>query len=140
MPQKLDSDAHNLMPDSLAATLPPIYATENESDPVAAVKWFAPGTSWSWYVLEYDPQEQLCFGLVEGHETELGYFGLMEIENIRGPMGLPVERDLHWSPKPRADLLRPGSNPIHAAPARSAVGVGPRLLADAAVGILPQNS
>jgi hypothetical protein len=27
---------------------------------------------------------------------ELGYVGLAEITSIRGPLGLPVERDLHF--------------------------------------------
>ena len=98
------ADAHDLMPDSVAESIPRIYATENESDPVATLKWFAPGTSWSWYVLEYDPDEKMCFGLVQGLETELGYFGLLEIENIRGPLGLPVERDLSWSPARLSEL------------------------------------
>ena len=39
------------------------------------------------------------FGLVDGHEKELGYFNLSELESVRGPMGLPVERDLYWKPK-----------------------------------------
>jgi hypothetical protein len=36
---------------------------------------------------------------VEGQEKELGYVSLSELEDVRGPMGLPIERDLHWRPK-----------------------------------------
>jgi hypothetical protein len=36
---------------------------------------------------------------VEGFERELGYFSLSELESAKGPMGLPIERDLHWQPK-----------------------------------------
>ena len=39
------------------------------------------------------------FGLVDGHEKELGYFSLKELESVRGPFGLPIERDIHWQPK-----------------------------------------
>jgi len=39
------------------------------------------------------------FGLVEGHEKELGYVLLSELEEVRGPMGLPIERDLYFKPK-----------------------------------------
>ena len=99
-------DAHELMPESVAQTIPPLYATENDPDPIAQVKWFTPDSSWTWYVLEYDPHERLCFGWVEGLEKELGYFALAEIEHIRGPMGLPVERDLYWSPTPLSELQR----------------------------------
>jgi hypothetical protein len=37
--------------------------------------------------------------LVDGHCRELGYFVLSELEEVRGPMGLPIERDLYWKPK-----------------------------------------
>jgi hypothetical protein len=97
-------DSHVLLPEFIAKTIPPLYATEDVSDPTVTVKWFTPDSSWTWYVIEYEPDEQLCFGLVDGLDCELGYFSLAEIEQIRGPMGLPVERDLFWSPTPLSEL------------------------------------
>ena len=38
------------------------------------------------------------FGLVYGHEREFGYFLLSELEEVRGPHGLPIERDLYFKP------------------------------------------
>ena len=35
------------------------------------------------------------FGLVDGLEAELGYFWLSELTGVRGPLGLPIERDLY---------------------------------------------
>lgn len=52
------------------------------------------------YVVEFGPVDRLCFGLVVGHEREFGYFSLDELENIRGPLGLQVERNLYFEPKP----------------------------------------
>lgn len=92
--------AYQYMPDDVASDVPRLYATQNEDDPLARVKLFTPDSSWTWYVVEYSPDDRLCFGLVVGHDRELGYFSLHEIEEIRGPMGLPVERDLHWTPSP----------------------------------------
>jgi hypothetical protein len=89
-----------LLPDSIARQIPPLYATENVSDPVAHVKFFTPDSSWTWFVTEYSPEQRLCFGLVLGLERELGYFSLDELEEIRGPLGLPIERDLHWQARP----------------------------------------
>ncbi len=96
--------AHDLMPEAIAQTIPPLYGTEHGSDPVARVKWFTPDSSWSWFVTEFDHETRVCFGLVDGHETELGYFSLDEIEEVRGPMGLRVERDLYWVPTPLSQL------------------------------------
>jgi hypothetical protein len=92
--------AHHLMPEAIAKTMPGLYATQHDKDPLVRVKWFTPDSSWTWYVAEYDPAEHLCFGLVIGFEREFGYFSLEEIETVRGPMGLPVERDLYFEPKP----------------------------------------
>ena len=89
-----------LLPDQVAATLPALYATQNEADPIARVKFFTPDSSWTWYVTEFDPADRLCFGLVHGHEREFGYFSLDELETVKGPLGLPIERDLYWQPTP----------------------------------------
>jgi len=44
------------------------------------------------------------FGLVAGHEIELGYFSLCELEEAKGPLGLPIERDLYFKPKTLKEL------------------------------------
>ena len=51
-------------------------------------------------IVEYDPDDRLCFGLVIGHDREMGYFSIEELEQVRGPMRLRVERDLYFEPKP----------------------------------------
>ncbi len=93
-------DAYNLIPADIVPTIPRLYATEKTEDPIAWVKLFTPDSSWTWYITEYDPNERLCFGLVIGQERELGYFSLAELETVRGPLGLPIKRDLYWDPKP----------------------------------------
>ncbi len=92
-------DAHDLMPAEIAASIPPLYCTEKDKNPVVHVKWFTPDSNWTWYITEFDPEQRLCFGLVDGFERELGYFSLDEVKEIRGPLGLAVERDLYWQPK-----------------------------------------
>ena len=89
-----------LLPGDIAGSLPPLYATENTDDPIARVKFFTPDSSWTWFVTEFDPTERRCFGLVIGHERELGYFSLDELEAVHGPLGLLIERDLFWKPRP----------------------------------------
>src|SRR5882762_10518597 len=85
-----------LLTDELRARLPPLYSQEAEDDPTVYAKFFLPGTGWTWYVTEGSPQEQefLFFGFVVGLESEFGYFLLSELEEVRGPLGLKVERDL----------------------------------------------
>jgi hypothetical protein len=81
------------------ADLPALYTHDGkpaEAVPVA-VKFFCPWSYWTWYATEYDPAEGLFFGFVRGHEGELGYFSRAELEGIRGPGGLRIERDYHWT-------------------------------------------
>ena len=99
-PRDSSNPAYAFIPEDMKWRIPMLYASEKTQDPIAVLKYFTPDSSWTWYVIEFDPEQNLCFGLVIGHESELGYFSLEELESIRGPMGLPIERDLHFEPKP----------------------------------------
>lgn len=82
----------------------PLYSQENEADPVAVVKFFDPCGSWTWFATEYDPATRTFFGLVKGFEEELGYFSLDELESVKGPLGIGIERDLYFKPTPLSAL------------------------------------
>jgi len=95
---------HKLLTEELRRRLPPLYSQEDKgSQAVAYVKFFTPDSNWTWWGLEFDGEDTF-FGLVEGHVKEFGYFNLRELENVRGPLGLPVERDLYWQPKTLVEI------------------------------------
>jgi len=73
-------------------------------DALAQVKFFTPDSSWTWYASEFDG-EDIFFGLVSGFEVELGYFSLKEMQEVRGPLGLPIELDLYFEPKSLRELM-----------------------------------
>jgi len=77
--------------------LPPLYSQEQEADPLVICKFFTPDSTWTWYALEFDGVD-VFFGLVIGLEQELGYFLLSELRQARGPLGLPIERDIRFKP------------------------------------------
>lgn len=87
-----------LLTKELIKQIPPTYSQEETEDPICWAKLFTPWSYWTWYVIEFDPEENLCFGYVQGHEAELGYFDLDELEEIKGPLGLKIERDRHFTP------------------------------------------
>ena len=94
-----------LLPKDVQDTLPALYSQEGKGwDAIAQVKFFTPTSSWTWWATEYDPEQRLFFGLVEGFERELGYFSLDEMEEAKGPFGIGVERDLYWTPKPLKEV------------------------------------
>lgn len=98
---------HELMPKELAATVPPLYATEGEAEPIARVKLFSSFNGWTWLVTEYDPESGEAFGLVKGLEEEWGYFSIREMEALNRSKGFGVvERDLSFEPKPVSEARR----------------------------------
>jgi Protein of unknown function (DUF2958) len=63
------------------------------------VKLFTPDAQCTWLLTELDPDDGLAFGLCDlgMGEPELGYVSLVELQSVRGKLGLPVERDLHFT-------------------------------------------
>ena len=103
---------HKLMTKELGDTIPAIRANEKVEDiddVVAHAKLFSPYADWTWYVTEWDAETGLCFGLVEGLESEIGYFELTELAEATVLGGVPaIERDLYWEPKTIGEIRREG--------------------------------
>lgn len=95
--------AHILIPPD--HTLPAPYATDGQGDAaIVHIKLFTPDSNWTWYLTEYGDGQ--AFGLVDGLEVELGYVDIAELMAARGPLGLQVERDLYWTPKPLSEVRK----------------------------------
>jgi len=65
------------------------------------VKWFTPFSAATWLISEIDPDDHdIAFGLADLGMgcPELGSIYIPELKALKGPMGLGVERDLHWRP------------------------------------------
>jgi Protein of unknown function (DUF2958) len=71
-------------------------------DPKPVVKLFTPDANATWLLAWIDSDDaDIAFGLCDlglGF-PELGTVRLSEIAAVRGQLGLPVERDRHWTPK-----------------------------------------
>ena len=79
---------------------PRLYAQEAKGDEALVhVKLFDPTGSWTWFITEFDPTNNTAFGLVNGHEAEIGYIDLNELANVRGRMGIGIEIDMHFKPQ-----------------------------------------
>jgi hypothetical protein len=73
-------------------------------DPAPVVKLFTPDAGATWLLTEIDPDDHdHAFGLCDlglGY-PELGWVSLAEIATVRGRLGLPIERDLHFAVQKR---------------------------------------
>jgi len=94
-----------LVTEELRKKIPPLYSQEKVKDPIAHAKYFTPDSSWTWYVIEFDGKDTF-FGYVNGIYPEMGYFSLSELETVRGPLGLKIERDSYWEPKPLSEVQK----------------------------------
>lgn len=83
-----------------AATVAAQTAGKDEPDHKPVLKLFAPWGAATWLFSESDPDEpDRVFGLCDlgmGH-PELGWASLAEIATAKGPFGLKIERDLHFT-------------------------------------------
>jgi len=65
------------------------------------LKLFNPAGSQTWLLSEYNSERKEFFGLCDLGLgcPELGYVTLNDLENIRLPLGLKIERDMYWEPE-----------------------------------------
>ena len=96
-----------LIPKEIEATIPDLYSTENVPHPLAVIKLFDPCSRYTFFVLEARREpggDLLLFGFCRSalgpDADEFGYASLRELESVRGPLGLGLERDLHFTPTP----------------------------------------
>ncbi|KKM76660.1 hypothetical protein LCGC14_1377840 [marine sediment metagenome] len=107
--------ANKLVTKTAFRKVPPIGSQDGLCDEaVVYAKVFCPQNGWRWYITEYNPETGEAFGLVQGHEVELGTFALdhpsgvdswggedmqSQNDNWQGRYSYPpFERDLHFRP------------------------------------------
>jgi len=98
-----------LMTKELRKKFPELYANEHKKPEEVEIiaKFFNPCGAATWWATEFN-QEDTFFGYVNlGDDmcAELGYFSLSELESIRLPFGLRIERDLHYSGHTLAEVM-----------------------------------
>jgi Protein of unknown function (DUF2958) len=98
-----------LLTAELRAQLPPLYGQEKVADKIVYAKFFCPWNQWTLFVTEGSPEDEdndfRFLGYVIGHKAEWGYSLLSELESIRSPEGLTIERDLLFKPGPLSEVI-----------------------------------
>lgn len=95
-----------LLTEEIKKQLPALYSQDAVADPRVIFKLYTPDSSFTWFIIEGSQQpdgDWMFFAKVTSHlcpDGELGYVMLSELEQIRGVLGLSVERDLYFVSKP----------------------------------------
>jgi len=89
-----------LMTKEIEKKMPAIMSTDGTplAEKTVVAKFFTPDSNWTWFVFEGDKQpdgDWEFFGMVHGFENEMGSFMLSDLEGVKGPLGLKIERDRH---------------------------------------------
>ena len=77
----------------------PLYSQDGKGeDSTVLVKYFNPCGAGTWLITEAEEQDDgnwLLFGYCHIHCWELGYVMLNDLQNLKLPFGLTIERDLY---------------------------------------------
>ena len=87
----------------------PIGSQDGEGlDAKVVVKYFNPCGIGTWLITEGEKQDDgdwLLYGYYHLFEWEWGYVALSELENVKLPSGLTIERDLYVTGKQVKDYI-----------------------------------
>ena len=86
----------------------PLYSTDGKTTAKSICKFFNPCGVGTWHVFEGQKLadgDWLFFGVAIIHETEMGYFRLSDLQSLRLPFGMKVERDAYYTPKTKAEII-----------------------------------
>jgi hypothetical protein len=85
-------------PEALS-TMPVLYATEREGmeDWVVRMRFYHPVAQYSWYAVEYDPEDRVFFGWADCEFQEWGYFSLLEMAFLE-VSGVRIMWDVDFEP------------------------------------------
>ncbi len=79
------------------------YGSDIDKQDVVA-KFFNPMGEGTWYLLNMDKDEDYAWGIVDWIGLEMGSFSMKELQSIKLPLGLTIERDLYFPEVPAAEL------------------------------------
>lgn len=89
-----------LINDELIARFKEVGDQSEELDPIVVAKFFDPCGSATWHITEYDEHTQIGYGYVTGMVyDEWGSVYIPELETIKRPFGLTIERDVYTKEK-----------------------------------------
>jgi len=98
-----------LMTKELEARFAEVGSQEDVEDQIVIAKFFNPVGAGTWLATEYDPEDKIFYGYVSifgDHCDEWGSFSLEELESVKGPFGLGIERDLYFKEALASELIK----------------------------------
>ena len=81
------------------------YELGSDMNQKVVAKYFNPAGSGTWYLMNTAPDDSdYAWGIVDLFAVEMGSFRISELESIKLPFGLGIERDLLFEPMTAKDV------------------------------------
>ena len=83
--QDLNEEPYNLMPEKIKTYIPDIYEQKNSSnkDKIVHVIYYLDNKKWLYYVIEYDPLTEDCYGLlITEDKAKWVFLNLKNLQNL----------------------------------------------------------
>ncbi len=99
-----------LLTAELRKRLPRFKDIAEEENPTVHGKFFMADERYTWYLIAFDGKDTLYGWLTvtgTGGENEFGFYSLADIKQLRGCLGLPVERDKVFKPRRLSEIEEP---------------------------------
>ena len=80
------------------------YEQGSDMEQKVVAKYFNPAGRGTWYLMNTEPGSDYAWGIVDLFEVEMGSFSIRELESIKLPFGLTVERDRYFEPMKAKDV------------------------------------
>ena len=78
----------------------------SDMEQMVVAKYFDAMGDWKWFLMNMDKDEDYCWGIVKGFAVEMGSFSMKELQDIKLPFGLGIERDVLFSSTPASELWK----------------------------------
>lgn len=90
------------------------FSKGSDMSQLVVAKFFDPCGSWTWYLMNQDPDDpDYLWGIVKGFEIEMGSFSLSELSSVKNALGIGIERDRYFTPKPASKIWKRLNNGEH---------------------------
>ena len=76
------------------------YDEGSDMEQKVVAKFFDPMGSWKWFLMNMHKDDDYCWGIVKGHEVEMGSFSIKELQS----MSPRIQRDLYFEPVKAKDV------------------------------------
>ena len=76
------------------------YDEGSDMEQMVVAKYFDAMGDWKWFLMNMDKDGDYCWGIVKGHEVEMGSFSLDELKSMQPR----IQRDLYFEPMKAKDV------------------------------------